>query len=170
MSIAHIALGSNNPFQGLGPAELLNAAKIALAQAGRVRASSSTYATEPVGFADQPAFLNAVIALETSIAPHPLLETLLTIERNYGRDRSSTPRNGPRTLDLDLLLYDQLILETTDLVLPHPRLAERRFVLAPLAEIAPTLLHPVLGATIQQLLAQLPATGENGPKAVRRVS
>jgi 2-amino-4-hydroxy-6-hydroxymethyldihydropteridine diphosphokinase len=170
LPVAYIALGSNSAFHRLDPAALLNAAKVSLAEAGRVLASSSNYSTEPVGIADQPAFLNAVIALETELAPQPLLETLLAIERLYGRDRSMMFRNGPRTLDLDLLLYDHLILETNALVLPHPRLAERRFVLAPLVEIAPTLLHPVLGVTMQHLLTLLPQTGENGAEAVQRVS
>ena len=117
----------------------------------------------------QPPFLNAVILIETTLPPLALLDMLLDTERSFGRDRSAGIRNGPRTLDLDLLMHGETILTTDQLILPHPRLAERRFVLAPLTEIAPDLVHPTLGLTLQQLLAQLPASGENGIDAVRRM-
>lgn len=102
--------------------------------------------------------------------PIDLLQTLLAIEQRFGRDRTLALRNASRTLDLDLLLYGSLVIQTEQLTLPHPRLAERRFVLAPLAEIAPKLLHPVTGETIRALFAQLPETGENGRDAVRRLT
>jgi 2-amino-4-hydroxy-6-hydroxymethyldihydropteridine diphosphokinase len=169
MAIASIGLGSNMPYKGLTPAKVLSVAVEQLAQAGRVLACSSLYATDPVGYAGQPAFLNAAVALDTSLLPLALLEQLLRTERTFGRDRSAGIRNGPRTLDLDLLLYDDLILDSEQLTLPHPRLADRRFVLAPLAEIAPAYLHPQLGVSLQQLFTQLPAAGENGIDAVRRM-
>ncbi len=169
MAIAYIGLGSNLPFAQLAPADLLAAAANHLQGSGQVLARSSLYATEPVGYSGQPAFLNAALALEVTLAPLDLLACLLQTERLFGRDRSAGIRNGPRTLDLDLLLCDQLILDTQHLTLPHPRLAERRFVLAPLAEIAPTLVHPSFGETLQTLMQQLPASGENGVDAVTRM-
>ena len=137
---------------------------------GEILATSSVYETAPVGFEDQPPFFNAVVQLATALAPQKLLHELLRIEREHGRDRSSrnVPSQGPRTLDLDLLLYSDLILSTDDLTIPHPELQQRRFVLAPLAEIAGDLVHPVLQNTMQQLLAALPDTGANGKDAVRR--
>ena len=97
--------------------------------------------TEPVGYADQPPFLNGAVAVETDLAPRELLERLLSIERALGRDRSG-PRFGPRTVDLDLLLYGNETIEEPALTVPHPRLAERRFVLEPLAELDPELALP----------------------------
>ena len=171
MAIAYIALGSNLGFAGRPPLATLQAAIVSLQQVGSLLTQSSFYETLPVGFHDQPAFVNAVVALETSLRAEALLAALLWIEREFGRDRSSAIANGPRTLDLDLLMVDQLIveadLETDVLTLPHPRMAERRFVLQPLAQIAPSLRHPVLGKTIQQLLEQLSDADENRLGAVR---
>lgn len=141
-----------------------------LAGSGRVVAGSSLYSTEPVGFADQPAFVNAAVTLKTAFDPEPLLDFLLGIERRYGRDRRSDLRNHPRTLDLDLLLLDDLIVHSPGLILPHPGLAGRRFVLAPLCEIAPSLRHPVLGKTVAELLDALPSEGPNGFDTVRKLS
>jgi 2-amino-4-hydroxy-6-hydroxymethyldihydropteridine diphosphokinase len=135
-----------------------------------VEACSSLYETEPVGFHDQPAFLNAVLALETELDPLSLLHSLLAIERELGRDRSQGVRNGPRTLDLDLLLVGDAVVATEELTLPHPALIQRRFVLAPLAEIAPQLRHPQSNQTMAELLALLPDEGENRISAVRRLS
>ena len=165
MPVAYIALGSN-----LGDrAETLSAASDRVGRLGRVTARSSLYETEPVGHRGQPAFLNAVLALETNLEPLPLLHALLAIERELGRDRSKGVRNGPRTLDLDLLLMGDTIVAGEELMLPHPALAQRRFVLAPLAEIVPQLRHPQSDQTMAELLAQLPDEGENRISAVRRL-
>jgi 2-amino-4-hydroxy-6-hydroxymethyldihydropteridine diphosphokinase len=164
---AYIGLGSNLRSPAGTPAETIEAAFRALAQIGEVTACSSLYETAPVGITEQPAFVNAVVALRTVASPNVLLEKLLAIERNFGRDRKSSTPKGPRTLDLDLLLVDGLVVNTPTLSLPHPALAERRFVLAPLAEIAPDLEHPVLHATSRALLAGLPDAGANRVEAVR---
>jgi 2-amino-4-hydroxy-6-hydroxymethyldihydropteridine diphosphokinase len=140
-----------------------------LAEAGLVTAQSHLYRTEPVGLESQPAFVNAVAQLETDLEPEPLLAFLLALERRHGRDRILDPPKGPRTLDLDLLLVDELILRTEELTLPHPGLAERRFVLAPLAEIAPQLRIPGLGTTVREILAALPDEGPNRRDAVQRI-
>jgi 2-amino-4-hydroxy-6-hydroxymethyldihydropteridine diphosphokinase len=161
---AYIALGAN-----LGDREQsLAAATDRLRRLGRVEACSSLYETEPVGFHDQPAFLNAVVALETKLEPLPLLHALLAIERELGRDRSQGIPNGPRILDLDLLLMEDAVIVGEELMLPHPALVRRRFVLAPLAEIAPHLRHPQRNQTMAELLALLPDEGENRVSAVRR--
>ncbi len=155
MPVATIALGANLPSPAGPPDVTLAAALEHIRSLGRVAARSSLYSTEPVGFADQPRFLNAVVALETDLAPRPLLDALLSIERSFGRDRSGSVPNGPRTLDLDILLYGDLVLTEPGLEIPHPRLAQRAFVLVPLAEIAPDLRVPPSGLTAAQLLANL---------------
>lgn len=154
--IAWIGLGSNLPSPAGPSAETIEAALLALETIGEVTARSSLYETAPVGITNQPAFVNAVAALKSTDSPEALLEKLLAIERDFGRDRRNSPPKGPRTLDLDLLLVDDLIVNTASLSLPHPALAERRFVLVPLAEIAPELWHPVLHKTMRDLLADLP--------------
>jgi len=141
-----------------------------LRAAGRVRARSSFYQTEPLQYEQQPPFVNAVLQLETEMEPEPLLDSLLAIERRYGRERTENLHKGPRTLDLDLLLVDDLLMRSPRLTLPHPELAQRRFVLAPLAEIAPDLQHPMLGATMLELLARIPDKGANRKNAVRKLS
>ena len=118
-----------------------------------VAAVSSLRETAPVGLLDQPAFLNAAAAVDTDLDPHALLELLLTVERELGRTRDG-PRFGPRTIDLDLLLYGDEIVDEPGLTVPHPRLHERVFVLEPLAELDPDLVVPGLGA-VQALLAGL---------------
>ena len=165
MPVAYIALGSNLGDRG----QMLSLASERLGRLGRLVARSSVYETEPVGYRDQPAFLNAVLALDTQLEPLPLLHALLAIERELGRDRSLAVVNGPRTLDLDLLLMGDFVVAQEGLTLPHPALAERRFVLAPLAEIAPPLRHPQSNQTMAELLALLPDEGENRLSAVRRL-
>jgi 2-amino-4-hydroxy-6-hydroxymethyldihydropteridine diphosphokinase len=165
MAVAYIALGSNlgDRLQNITRAIEL------LGRLGVVTVSSSLYETEPVGFHDQPAFLNAALALETDLEPLTLLYGLLAIERELERDRSQSVPNGPRTLDLDLLVMENSVLSGSELTLPHPALAQRRFVLAPLAEIAPRLRHPLLEKSMAELLDQLPDEGENRTAAVRRI-
>jgi 2-amino-4-hydroxy-6-hydroxymethyldihydropteridine diphosphokinase len=116
---------------------------------------SQWYLSEPVPVSDQPWFVNGVIAANTEFGPEPLLERLLDLETRFGRVRGE--RNAARTLDLDLLDYDGRLCATQRMVLPHPRLHERRFVLAPLSEIAPQWRHPRLDHTAAELLARLPA-------------
>jgi 2-amino-4-hydroxy-6-hydroxymethyldihydropteridine diphosphokinase len=169
MSIAYIALGSNVASVAGAPGATLAAAARRLAQLGSVIGQSSLYSTRPVGYAEQPRFVNAVLALETSLAPHALLTQLLEIEREFGRDRSRAIRNGPRTLDLDILLMDDLEISEAGLELPHPRMEQRVFVLVPLHEIAPELKVAGRGKTVAQLLKELHQTQAGDPNAVERI-
>jgi 2-amino-4-hydroxy-6-hydroxymethyldihydropteridine diphosphokinase len=123
----------------------------------RLTARSSDYRTPPWGVTDQPPFVNAVIAVSSLLAPHDLLARALTVERALGRDRDHELRWGPRTIDIDLLAYDDLALHDPDLTLPHPRLFERAFVLMPLAEIAPDRL--IGGVRIRDALARVETGG-----------
>jgi 2-amino-4-hydroxy-6-hydroxymethyldihydropteridine diphosphokinase len=118
---------------------------------------SSLYSTAPVGYSDQPRFLNAAVGVDTNLAPRDLLVSLLEIEREFGRDRANAIVNGPRTLDLDILLYGDLMVSEPGLEIPHPRLAEREFALVPLAEIAPNAYDPRSGAKVKELLERLRA-------------
>lgn len=154
MKTAYVALGANLD----DPATTVRAAFAALANLpdSRIVRCSSLYRTAPVGIADQPEFINAVAELETSLAPEALLDALLEIEQRFGRIRAE--RNGPRTLDLDLLLYDDQCVDLPRLTLPHPRLHLRAFVLQPLAEIAPDLEIPGRGT----VAAWLPAVANQG--------
>jgi 2-amino-4-hydroxy-6-hydroxymethyldihydropteridine diphosphokinase len=145
---AYIALGSNLGDR-LGH---LRAAVERLRQLGTVAACSSVYETEPRDYIDQPLFLNAVIAVETSLPPGELMASLLQVEQSLGRERyADQPPKGPRRIDLDILLYGSEVLHTPGLQVPHPRLSERLFVLMPLAEIAPAVQHPVLHRSIEAL-------------------
>ena len=155
METAYIALGANLPSPAGTPRQTLDAAIDRLAELGHLRMRSSYHSTDPAGYADQPIFLNAAIALETQLDPQTLLDRLLEVERSFGRDRTNGIPNGPRTLDLDILLYGDYVLSTQALQLPHPRMAQRTFVLLPMAEIAPNLIHPELHRSVTQLLQDL---------------
>lgn len=141
MHIAFVALGSNLDDPESKVREAI-AALAALPQT-RLLAASSLYRSAPVGHADQPDFVNAVAQLATILAPQDLLAALLAIEHDFGRER--TFRNAPRTLDLDLLLYGELCINEPGLTVPHPRMQQRAFVLAPLLEIAPACVIPGIG-------------------------
>lgn len=151
-ALAAIALGSNlGSALGGREANLREAVRL-VSKLGEVRAVSSFYDTEPVGYLDQPRFLNGALLLATELPPEDLMRELLAIERAMGRERTGAVSKGPRTIDLDLLLYDDRMIETGELTLPHPAMHEREFVLRPLAEIAPEMLHPVLGLTVREML------------------
>ena len=150
MAKAFVGIGSN-----LGEPERQIAAALELLRAVDgidVVAVSSLRETEPVGYLDQPNFLNGAAALETELSPRELLDRLLAIELQLGRERGTGPRFGPRTIDLDLLLYGDETVDEPGLTVPHPRLAERRFALEPLAELDPALEVPGQGS-VQSLLA-----------------
>lgn len=155
MTRAHVALGAN-----LGdPQAQVRAAMEALDALPRTRvvARSSLYLTPPWGVTEQPDFVNAVVALETALVPRALLAALQRLEAQAGRERGGT-RNGPRPLDLDLLLHGEVRLADADLQVPHPRMAERAFVLLPLADIAADLEVPGLGR-VDDLLENVDRSG-----------
>ena len=153
--LAAIALGSNLESRfGDREANLREAVR-RIEALGEVRTVSSFYDTEPVGYLAQPRFLNAALLVETELKPEALMRELLGVERSMGRERVGAVAKGPRVIDLDLLLYGDWVLWSEELMLPHPAMAERRFVLEPLAEIAPAWVHPVLGLTVREMLARL---------------
>ena len=154
---AYLCLGSN-----LGEREknLIRALSL-LSQEVNLEKASSIYETEPVGYSDQPKFLNIACKLETELLPADLLHFLKWIEKRMGRQTAF--RNAPRPIDIDILLYDELILENLDLQLPHPCLPERAFVLVPLAEIVPDLVHPGLHITVREMLNKV------DPRGIERV-
>ena len=151
MKTIYLALGSN-----IGDRETnLRAAIQSISGAGiPVLQESPVYETEPVGLTDQRWFLNMVVEAETALFPMQLLTRTGKIERALGRVR--TVDNGPRTIDIDILLYGNAVIRTSRLEIPHPRMHERRFVLAPLADLAPGLRHPLLRQTVRQLLDAAP--------------
>ncbi len=150
-TVAFLALGSNLD----GPREQVarGMSEIAALPETQLLKRSSLYRTAPVGFLDQPDFINAVVMVETALAPHALLDGLLDIERRHGRLRDFP--GAPRTLDLDVLLYADVVLHEPGLTLPHPRMHERAFVLRPLAEIAPEAVIPGQGR-VADLLRECP--------------
>lgn len=151
MKTAYVSIGSNlgDRLEYLKKAwHLLQAQeKIQLMQL------SSCYETEPLGYTDQGKFINAAFSLQTDYSPHVLLEILQGVESSLGRER--TVRWGPRSVDLDILFFANTVLQDRLLTIPHPRLTERAFILVPLAEIAPLLLHPLTGKTIRQHLEEV---------------
>ena len=151
---AFVGLGANldNPLQQVRQA----ISELDAIAHTRVLVASSLYRSAPIGYADQPDFINAVAKLQTGLSPRDLLDALHVIENRHGRRRSV--RNAPRTLDLDLLMYGMLIVHEDGLTLPHPRMHERAFVLLPFAEIAPVTLLPG-HASVLQLLAQVDCSG-----------
>ena len=169
MRTASIGLGANLASHTGPPEATLAAAVLRLASLGRVTACSSLYSTEPVGYAEQPRFVNAVVALETDLTTRRLLDALLAIEREFGRDRSHAVPNGPRTLDLDILLFGDLVISEPGIEIPHPRLAQRAFVLVPLNEIAPAGIDPCSGSSVTRLLERLSSQSDTAASAVVRI-
>jgi len=155
----YLGLGSN-----LGDRKaILEKALQLLGQRLQIERVSSLYETEPVGYAEQPPFLNAVCRAQTKLGPLQLLSVIKGIEASLGRVPSFP--NAPRPIDLDIIFYGDLVMETPELTIPHPRLEERAFVLIPLAEIAPNLLHPVSGERISDL-----AAGVQGRAGVKKIN
>ncbi len=130
------------------------AAELIGAKAGEIGKRSAMYETEAWGKSDQPAFLNQVLRVQTDLEPQALLDTILGIEQEMGRMRQE--KYGPRTIDIDILLYNDMVLESDKLSLPHPQLHMRRFALTPLAEIAASVIHPTLKKSIDELLLECP--------------
>ncbi len=157
MEEVHLSLGSNMGNRKSN----LRRALIMLSREVNLKKVSSIYETEPVGYSEQPLFLNMACHIATNLDPNELLQLIKKIERDMGRI-SGFP-NSPRPIDIDILFYSDMIVKTVDLVIPHPRLHERGFVLTPLLELAPQLLHPTLKKSVIELAAEL-----DNQKAVRK--
>lgn len=153
MSLVYLSLGSNLNQRFAN----LQTAIARLQEHFTITAVSPVYATEPWGDTDQPPFLNVCVAVTTTAAPHEVLRSLKAIETDMGRQ--PTRHWGPRLIDIDILFYDKLIMQDEALTIPHPRIAERAFVLAPLADIIPDFRHPQTGLTVQEMLDRLGTDG-----------
>ncbi len=151
LSTAYISIGSNLGDRLEYTREAIR--KLKQSKGIEIRKASSVYETQPTEYKDQPWFLNMVLEFETPLEPLNLLELLLGIENQMGRERNR--KWGPRNIDLDLLLHDELVINSDKLTLPHPRMHQRRFVLVPLAEIAPKVVHPSLKKSVERLLEEL---------------
>ncbi len=149
-----VAIGSNVGKRGRN----LNEAVSRISELGQVLDASSIYETEPMYYEKQGPFLNAVIAMESSLSPTELLDRLKAIEKSMGRDPKA-PRYGPRVIDLDIIFYGDTVLSEPSLQIPHPRVAERAFVLVPLREIRPGLVDPASGRSVREMLADLKSKG-----------
>lgn len=151
--IVYLALGSNLDDRLAN----LKQAIAALSPQMDVKAKSRVYETPPWGYTDQPVFLNQALKVNTYVEPEPLLKHLKRLETALGR--APGIQNGPRLIDIDILFYDDLVLDTSSLVIPHPQAHERGFVLMPLNDIAPNLMHPTLKKTVRELLASCDTSG-----------
>jgi len=169
MRTAYIGMGGNVASWAGSPEATLAAAAVRLESLGRVTRRSSLYSTAPVGFAAQPRFVNAVVELETELEPRELLDGLLGIEREFGRDRAAGIKSGPRTLDLDILLLGELEIIEAGVEIPHPRMAERAFVLVPLCEIAAEMIVPSCRKTVADVLDHLREGSHTNSDAVVRI-
>jgi len=158
--VVYLSLGSN-----VGDREAnLRRAIEELNKVGEVSAVSSFYETEPVEFIEQPWFLNMAVELQTELMPRQLLAAVLKIEREMGRKRLQP--KGPRLIDIDIVLFGNAVVRNVELAIPHPAMHERKFVLMPLAEIAPEARHPALRRSVRELLDELP----KGPPVVRKMA
>ena len=158
-TLAYLSLGSNVGDRAAN----LNHAIVCLAALGKVFAASSFYETEPVEVTSQPWFLNCAVALDTERTAEDLLAGILDLEQQMGRRRG--PNKGPRSIDMDILLFGDAVVDAPSLSIPHPAMHQRRFVLEPMAEIAPRACHPVLQRTIRELRDALP-TGEQAVRVL----
>ena len=155
MTVAAVALGSNLRSVWGDRKGALREAVRRVCGLGRVLAVSSYYDTEPVGYTDQPRFLNGALLVETGLGPEEMMRGLLEVEQGMGRVREGIVAKGPRVIDLDLLLFGDSVIETETVTVPHPGMRTRRFVLEPLAEIAGEMVDPVSGLSVRRMLADL---------------